>query len=102
MILTKEEYREQIKNVVVPVVDFAMTTEQFNKDGCYTEEFIKVGEEDEVTLVVADKNWVVLKMSEYYDLIGYRNKCWDLERKIDQLKEEYEYRIRNKKFLGIF
>lgn len=101
MILTKEEYREQIKSIVVPVIDFAMTTEHFNKDGCYTEEFIKVGE-DEVTLIVADKNWVVLKMSEYYDLLEYRNKCWDLERKIDQLKEEYEYRIRNKKFLGIF
>lgn len=101
MILTKEEYREQIKSIVVPVIDFAMTTEQFNKDGCYTEEFIKVGE-NEVTLLVADKNWVVLKMSEYHDLIAYRSRCWELERKIDQLKEEYEYRIRNKKFLGIF
>jgi hypothetical protein len=101
MILTKEEYREKINNSVVPVIKFAMTTEQFHNDGCYTEEFVKVGE-NEVTLIVADKNWVVLKLNEYYDLLECRNKCWDLERKIEQLKEEYEYRIRNKKFLGIF
>lgn len=102
MILTKEEYREQIKNIVIPVIDFAMNTEQFNKDGCYTEEFIKVGE-NEVTLLVADKNWVVLKANEYADLLSWRSRYWELESKYFKLENELKYGNKNcKKFLGIF
>ena len=77
MILTKEEYREKINNSVVPVIEFAMTTEQFHNDGCYTEEFVKVGE-NEVTLIVADKNWVVLKLNEYYDIHNNNNNYGDI------------------------
>lgn len=87
-ILTKEEYTEKLNNLLKPVIDFAMSTKQFNKDGHYAEEFVKVGDK-EVTLMVVDSNWVLISNSMYVDLLGYRSKCRVLEKQYDKLMEEY-------------
>ena len=59
-ILTKEEYAEKLKNIIKPAIDIAMSTKQFNNNGCYSEEFIKVGNQ-EVTLAVVNNDWRIIR-----------------------------------------
>lgn len=87
-ILTKEEYEEKLNSLIKPTIDFVISTKQFNKNGYYAKEFVKVGDK-EVSLMVADSNWVLIPNSMYVDLLGHRSKCRTLEVQYEKLLDEY-------------
>lgn len=64
-------HEEKENKIIQSAVDFAASTEQFKNTGCYSKEFIKIGDK-EVTLMVIDDNWVGLNKSEFEDLICYK------------------------------
>ena len=99
-ILTKEEYTEKVNNLVKPMVEFVMSTKEFNDRGRYSEEFVKVGDK-EVTLVVVDKNWVVVREDDFDELLRFRERYYKLRREFDELFESV-IKSSRKKFLGIF
>lgn len=95
-ILTKEEYAEKLNGVIKPTIDFAMSTKQFNDDGCYCEEFVKVGNQ-EVTLAVVSNDWRIVHKDTWNDVRKYRKLYYDLQKENEELEEKSR-----KKFLGIF
>ena len=97
-ILTKEEYME---NLIKPAVNFAIGTEKFINTGKYEEEFINI-DGKKYTLVVLNKDYIVTKSSNYYDLLLYRRMYFDLNDKYEKLKEELEIIKSKKRFFGIF
>lgn len=97
-ILTKEEY---MKNLIKPAVNFAIGTEEFINTGNYVEEFINI-DGNEYTLVVMNKDYVVVRSEHYYDLLPYKNMYFDLKSKNEKLKEELEEYKSKKRFFGIF
>lgn len=94
-ILTKEEYAEKLNSTIRPTIDFAMSTKQFNDKGCYSEEFVKVGDR-EITLAVVDKDWRIVHKSVWEDMFWYKHLYHDL------LKENEELKQKSRRFLGIF
>lgn len=100
-ILTKEEYTEKLNELIKQIVDLATSTTQFNDTGCYSKEFVKVGDK-EVTLAVIDNKWALLKYIEFSDLIVYRRMYHELQSEYLRLKEEYDSLKSHKKFMGIF
>jgi tRNA(His) 5'-end guanylyltransferase len=97
-LLTKEEYTEKLNSIVKPMVEFAMSTEKFNRTGCYSEEFVKIGDK-EVTLVVVDSSWVILPQSIWSDYLKYRQLYNDTQRVNEMCKKETKVR---RKFFGLF
>ena len=95
-ILTKEEYTEKINRIIRPMIDFAMSTKQFNGNGCYCEEFVKVGNQ-EVTLALVNNDWRIVHKDIWKDMYTYKKLYYDLKKENEKLKEKS-----NKKFLGIF
>lgn len=93
-ILTKEEYTEKLNNTIRPVIDIAMSTKQFNDYGCYSEEFVKVGDQ-EITLAVVNNDWRIIHKVVWEDMITYKKLYYDLRKENEKLKSR-------KKFLGIF
>ena len=102
-ILTKEEYIEKLNSIIRPVIDFAMSTKQFSDKGYYTEEFVKVGDQ-EITLAVVDKNWVLINNDVFDDMHLYRTRYHKLEKAYEELLRECESlkAKSRKKFFGIF
>lgn len=102
-ILTKEKYTEKLNSIIRLVIDFAMSTKQFNDKGCYTEEFVKVGDQ-EITLAVVDKNWVLISNYVFDDMRLYRTQYHELMKEHEKLQEEYaSLKAKSrKKFLGFF
>lgn len=96
-ILTKEEYTEKLNNLIKPVIEFAMSTKQFNDQGCYSEEFVKVGDK-EVTLMVMDKGWVSIPLSEWNIMRDYRSLYLNLNKEQNDLKARMTRRERRKFF----
>ena len=99
-ILTKEEYTEKVNNLVKPMVEFVMSTKEFNDRGRYSEEFVKVGDK-EVTLVVVDKNWVVVREDDFDELLRFRERYYKLKKEFNEFLEG-GIKFSRKKFLGIF
>lgn len=95
-ILTKEEYAEKLNNIIKPAIEFAMTTRQFNDNGCYSKEFVQIGDK-EATLVVVNSDWIILRKTIYEDIFAYRKLYYDLEKEYEKLKEKSR-----KKFFVIF
>jgi hypothetical protein len=93
-ILTKEEYTEKLNSTIRPMIDIAMSTKQFNDDGCYSEEFVKVGDQ-EITLAVVNNDWRIVHKVVWEDMITYKKLYYDLRKENEKLKSR-------KKFLGIF
>lgn len=58
-LITKQEYEAKATELAKQMIEFAMLTKEFNQTGCYTKEFVKVGEK-ELTLAVMDENWVLI------------------------------------------
>ena len=94
-ILTKEEYTEKVNNLVKPMIEFAMSTSQFNDRGCYAQEFVKIGDR-EATFMVMNKDWMVIPVSLWNDLHSYKSMYYRLQQEYEELKEKSR-----KKFLGI-
>lgn len=99
-ILTKEEYTEKVNSLVKPMVEFAMSTQEFNYKGCYSQEFVKVGDK-EVTLAVVDDNWVIVKKYDWEDRRQFKERYYELKKEFDKLLIDAISSSR-KKFLGIF
>ena len=97
-ILTKEEYTKKINNLIKPVIEFAMSTKQFNDQGNYSEEFVKVGDK-EVTLMVMDKGWVGIPLNEWHIMRDYRGLYLNLKKEYNDLKARMTRR-EHRKFFG--
>ena len=95
-ILTKEEYTEKLNSFIKPMIEFAMTTKQFNDNGCYSEEFVKIGDK-EATLAVVNNDWRIIHKTMYEDMVVYKRLYYELKKEYDELKKNSR-----KKFLGIF
>ena len=95
-ILTKEEYTEKLNSFIKPMIEFAMTTKQFNDNGCYSEEFVKIGDK-EATLAVVNNDWCLIHKTMYEDMVVYKRLYYELKKEYDELKKNSR-----KKFLGIF
>ena len=96
-ILTKEEYTEKLNSFIKPMVEFAMTTKQFKDKGCYSEEFIKI-DESEVTLCVANSDWIIISKDIWDDTMAYKNRYYKLKKEYEEFIKEVNHR----KFLGFF
>ena len=95
-ILTKEEYTAKLNSFIKPMIEFAMTTKQFNDNGCYSEEFVKIGDK-EATLAVVNNDWRIIHKATYEDMVVYKRLYYELKKEYDELKKNSR-----KKFFGIF
>ena len=99
-IFTREEYTKKMNNLAKPMVEFATSTKEFNGKGCYSEEFVKVGDR-EVTLAVVDDRWVLVTKDSFNDLIEFKRRYYKMQKEFDEFLENVRKHYR-KKFLGIF
>lgn len=97
-ILTIEEYTEKVNNLVKPMVNFAMNTKEFRANGCYCQEFVKVGDK-EVTFAVLDSNWLIVTKNLWDEINEFRTKYYKVKKEAEELMDALKER---KKFLGIF
>lgn len=95
-ILTKEEYTEKLNSIIRPIIEFAMSTKQFNDNGCYNEEFVKIGEQ-EVTLCVVNSDWRIVHKNVWNDMVEYKMLYHELKKENEKLKANSR-----KKIFGIF
>lgn len=100
-IFTKEEYTEKINSLVKPTVEFATITEEFNDRGCFSKEFIKVGDK-EVTLAVIDNNWIIVPKDDWDYMRDFERRYYKIKEEFDQYIPTLKKMANRKKFLGIF
>lgn len=100
-ILTKEEHIEKLNQLIKPVIDMAIDTEQFKDNDYYVKEFV-VDEDDIQVLIIKNRKWIAIENITYIDMYAYRSAYFDLEAKYEELKEECEKYKHRKKWFGIF
>lgn len=86
-LIEKSKYIETTEELIKPVIEYAIGTKEFREDGCFSKEFVKVGD-CEVSLCVLDHRFVVVETRSFYDRLKKASVAYSLEKENEKLKSQ--------------